>query len=229
MPEARIPLLFSGLHAPVSRALSSGFRLPALALLIVVAAGLDALASPDEVTSTSEAVLAQQVPGFDAARAHDAALAAMLTSSDPGARWFTEAEAQEWRTQTATSGVPEAVMINVQEWPEGVRYIRVAQISGASRPTLAEVLAISNSSAGIILDLRGAGGTGITSVVEASGLCVTSGAALFSIVEGGGITRMITAPANASALTRPLAVLVDGHSSGAVSYTHLTLPTKRIV
>src|ERR1035437_10260555 len=143
----------------------------AFSVSIVVALGLGAMAATDDAQLASEAVLAQRVAGFDAARAHDAALAAMLTSADPGARWFTEAEAQNWRMQMATN-VPEAVAIDVQDWPEGLRYIREAQVSGAAHPTLAEALVTSGPSSGLILDLRGAGGTDLTAVVESSGVCV---------------------------------------------------------
>ncbi len=158
-------------------------------------------------------MLAQRVAGFDAVRARDAALSAMLIAADPGARWLTETEVEAWRKQAATSAQAD-VSVKVQDWPEGLRYIRTARLSGAARPALAQALAKSGASSGTILDLRGAGGTDLTAVVEASGVCVTGGAALFSIVESGGVRRLVTAATNASALTRPLAVLVDEHSSG---------------
>ena len=183
-------------------------------ILLTLGPGAMAAADDEQPQPASPAsVLAQRVAGFDAARAHDAALSAMLASADPGARWLSEAEAQAWRKQTST-GMQADVAVKVQDWPEGLRYIRTAQLSGAARPALAEALAKSGASSGLILDLRGAGGTDLTAVVEASGVCVTGGAALFSVVESGDVQRLVTASANASALTRPLAVLVDERSSG---------------
>ena len=140
-----------------------------------------------------------------------AAVAGALTAIDPGARLATREEAEQPKRGDSIG--------RAEEWPEGICYLRLSGIyDGGGTAMVARVSAwgVAGKS-GLILDLRGAGGSSLDSVDAIAGLFTPSDSELYAVRSSRGATLAIhrSAAAEAAAKRLPLMLLVDSGTHGA--------------
>lgn len=116
------------------------------------------------------------------------------------------------RVRATAAGIEES-----DELPLGMGYVRVSGLHAGSGPTLARLLRrwSGDGRSGVILDLRGAGGTDEVSVIEVASLLARGDKPLFSIGTLGGVELRAVAARPGKPLVLPLMVLVDGQTRGA--------------
>ncbi len=143
-----------------------------LALLSVPAARTCAAVSPEEIYSA----LDRKKIAYNREELATKAAEAMVTSIDPEARILLKADQKERE--------PQASVVETNKWPEGIRQVKLAgfyddpaSVTGA----LAELY--DKDAVGIIMDLRGAGGTNLAAIDKVSGVFLEKGTELFKIVD----------------------------------------------
>lgn len=116
------------------------------------------------------------------------------------------------RARATAEGVEES-----DELPLGMGYVRVSGLHAGSGQTLARLLRRwgGDDRSGVILDLRGAGGTDEVSVVEVASLLARGDRPLFSIGTPGGVEWRAVTARPGKPLVLPLMVLIDSRTRGA--------------
>jgi C-terminal processing protease CtpA/Prc len=125
----------------------------------------------------------RQIP-FDPKAVQQAAAEAMLKVIDPQARIFKPADATESATPTPAP--------HLESWPEGIGYLKIhgfvpAKPPGVSTSETSLLKQVAETSlAGLIVDLRGAGGTDLESAAELASILAATNGPLFAIRDGRG-------------------------------------------
>ncbi len=106
----------------------------------------------------------------------------------------------------------------VEKWPECIGYVKVNGLCADAAGALLEHLRLWNTQclSGVIVDLRGAGGTGLASVDAMAGLFIEEGAELYAVESaGGGPSRVHRAGQPGFVLDIPLVLAVGNDTAGA--------------
>lgn len=125
----------------------------------------------------------------------------------------------EARLLTAGDGGAIAGGFRAAEWPEGLTYFRLDDLqanSGQAAATQLVAWAAAGRS-GAIVDVRGAGGSGLSSVEDLAGLFAPAGSPLYRVQSAAGVLGEVRqAGAAAGGLTHmPVMLLTDGQTRDA--------------
>ncbi len=123
------------------------------------------------------------------------------------------------RTVTLQRAMIQEPVTGTQEtWPQGVGYLAVNGLftnSGAVIAAQVSAWRDTSSVAGVILDLRGAGGTDMESVAAVGSLFARAGDTLLTLQDGRGQPVAIYKAEALQPLAKPVMVLVDRDTRGA--------------
>jgi C-terminal processing protease CtpA/Prc len=187
----------------------------ALAGPVLATDGLDPLASFLETNGVL----------VDRALAFQGATEGFLKALDPDARFCSAEEAAALRADGmgmsgAATGVVAAVstlptLDSVELWPEEIAYLKVRGFrQGSGAELLAHLKGLSSTS-GVIVDLRGADGFDLRSVVDLASPCHCPGDPLFTLQDTRGVT-VATLPADDQDPPKAvILVLTDRDTRGA--------------
>lgn len=183
-------------------------------VLCGVAGGAMALDGVDRALSVLEAHGVAVV----ATNAERAAIEGVIRSVDPGARLCTPEDAAALRAEASGNAVdagrPSSVAM-VEQWPEAIAYIKVRGLfAGGGREIATHVRALAGCT-GVILDLRGADGSDLQSVVDLASPCYAAGDALFDVADSRGALAPNHVAAEAAPYPVSLMVLTDRDTSRA--------------
>jgi carboxyl-terminal processing protease len=107
----------------------------------------------------------------------------------------------------------------IEEWPEGILYLQPGGFAGTHATTIVERLKewSSEDNAGIILDLRGAGGDQLDEATQIAGIFVDNGKALYEIRNGSGQVLEIVRAERDGRIpkTPPVMILIDENTHAA--------------
>lgn len=122
-----------------------------------------------------------------------------------------------------TNSLPANVAIEtapgIEEWPEGILYVQLSYLCETNTGIIIERLRewSPDSAAGIIADLRGAGGEDTQEAVQLAGVFVDDGTPLYEVRNGKGEvleTVHASRDTDMSAMP-PLMILIDGETHAA--------------
>lgn len=135
-------------------------------------------------------------------------LTGILKSVDAGARLVPAA---------ATTGATEAAKaIHIVElWPEDIAYLKLDALTAGCGPEVTTHLLALKDKAGIVLDLRGAGGDGLDAVSCLAGIGHQSGDPLLIVTDNRGQVLSTNTVTRELVLGVPVMVLIDGGTCGA--------------
>lgn len=187
----------------------------ALAGPVLATDGLDPLASFLETNGVL----------VDRALAFQGATEGFLKALDPGARFCSAEEAAALRADGmgmsgAATGTVAAVSLlptldSVELWPEDLAYLKVRGLrQGSGAELLAHLKGLSSTS-GVIVDLRGADGFDLGSVVELASVCHEPGDALFTLQDTRGVPVATLSAGEQAPLKTVILVLTDRDTRGA--------------
>ena len=113
-------------------------------------------------------------------------------------------------TQTAATGTTET-------WPQGIGYLKVNGLYTNSGAIIVEQLHAwqSTNCFGVILDIRGADGIDLESVVDIGSLFARAGDTLFILRDGYNTAVTAYQAKTSPPLDKPVMVLIDHNTSGA--------------
>ena len=186
----------------------------ALAGPVLATDGLDPLASFLETNGVL----------VDRALAFQGATEGFLKALDPGARFCSAEEAAALRADgmgmsgaatgtVAVSTLP--TLDSVELWPEEIAYLKVRGLrQGSGAELLAHLKGLSSTS-GIIVDLRGADGFDLGSVVDLASTCRDPGDALFTLQDTRRVTVATLSAVEREPLNAAILVLTDRDTRGA--------------
>lgn len=158
-----------------------------------------------------------------AGSASNAMAEALLRAFDPGARLLaSSAEAEALAAElaglpcgpgAAASNPPPC--LRAEALGEGLSLVRVAWLPGAGTPPEPVLEAARAGTNGLILDLRGAGGTNLACVDAIASVFYEPDTFLYSLRGGQGDDRELRSAARAPRIEAPAMLLVDGATRGA--------------
>lgn len=196
------------------------FRLVLLAAVLLAAGRAPAFESVDALIGFLET----NGVSCDRTNALRAALAAVLQTVDPEARLMSAAEAEALRQAGgpvfgscgASSALSQAAPVeSVELWPEGLAYLKVRALTpGCGQQVLGQLRTLDDL-AGVVLDLRGADGTDLASVVDLASPFRRAGEALFAVEDLRGRQSETFAATSSPPFRVPLMVLADRDTCGA--------------
>ncbi len=193
----------------------------------VIVLGLALLAGPVRATDGLESLAAfLETNGLrvDRTQAFQGALDGFLKVLDPGARFCTEAEALALRAdglggagavtgRVATTTLP--TLEAVELWPEEIAYLKVRGLrQGSGVELLAHLKGLAHPF-GIIVDLRGADGFDLESVVELVSPYRCPGESLFTLQDARGTPRATPTALEREPIKANIMVLTDRDTRGA--------------
>jgi C-terminal processing protease CtpA/Prc len=148
----------------------------------------------------------------DPTQAVSGATAGLLKAVDPEARLCTTEEAAAWQAERSGAGPTGAVARAVdtfEMWPENIAYLKLRNVApGGGEEVLAHLRALSDSP-GIIVDLRGAGGDDLQTVVGLASPFYCPGEALFVLQDNRGLPVATNVAAACEPVPGFLMVLTD--------------------
>ncbi|HOW98010.1 MAG TPA: S41 family peptidase [Kiritimatiellia bacterium] len=119
--------------------------------------------------------------------------------------------------ELAAARIPQPSVAVAEDLPTGIGYLRLNGLyDGASKEVIPALRGWDGTNyCGIIVDLRGAGGTNLAAAADAARLFAPEGALLFSLrMAKGQDIEAFRAPGG-SGLDAPVMVLIDGETEGA--------------
>ena len=149
---------------------------------------------------------------YDTGAVRRAAAESAARTVDPGAAILPADEPAPPETAASVAAA--------EEWPEGLRYLRLRGLhADAASGVVARVAdwSAGGRAAGLILDLRGAGGANLAAVDAAGALFATPEAELYWLRDSaGGVLERRRAPAGPAPAARlPVMLLMDSETRGA--------------
>ena len=145
--------------------------------------------------------------GFDTSKVERAAVVGILAAVDPAARLLPDKEAGEL--------VGGATIDVAEQWPEGIAYLRLNGIRRGGGREVAQHLRTwcTNSQCGMIVDVRGAGGSSPPDIDGVASLFVPEDQLLYTLRDGMG-RREEQRRSTGRPLGRcvPVVLLIDGET-----------------
>jgi len=142
-------------------------------------------------------------------------------AADPAAAATTNAPAApELQTVELLRSLVLMPMTGMTEpWPLQLAYMKINGIYDGSGAYMAEQLQAWSTQevAGVILDLRGAGGADLPSVAAAASLCAPAGRPLFRVAAGRNRESAEYSARKSPLLTMPVIALIDAQTRGAAA------------
>ncbi len=107
-----------------------------------------------------------------------------------------------------------------EEWPMQLAYMQINGIYDGSGAYAVRQLQswATQDFAGVILDLRGAGGADLPSVAEIGSLLAAKGQPLFRVLDGRGREAAVHSAKHAEILPLPVMALIDADTRGAAAW-----------
>ena len=130
-------------------------------------------------------------------------------------RFLRGAETQE--VEVATAPLRQSSVASAEDLPGGIGYLRLNGLyDGASKEVIPALRGWDATNyCGIVLDLRGAGGTNLASVADVTDLFAPEGALLFTLRTAQDQDIQVFRAPGGSAMDNPVMVLTDGDTEGA--------------
>ena len=136
------------------------------------------------------------------------AVKGVLSAVDEGARIIHSDEV----------AVTNRILVTKEEWAEGICYLDLEGLQSGSGALCAKYLKAwsDDDRAGLIMDVRGAGGVDLESVDDILGMFVATNTLLYTVRDGrGNVVEKHCTTKETSIGKTPLMVLVDGKTKGA--------------
>ncbi len=168
-----------------------------------------AAVDPDEIYS----VLDRENIAYDREELAEAALQAMITAVDPKARIVSVTSRKDREEKTS--------VIATNKWPEGIRHIELAGFYGDWVAVTESLAALyDKDAAGMIMDLRGAGGADLEAIDSVSGVFLQQGTQLFKVKDSHDkvLESHVTAQTGTTGFEIPLIILVDENTRSASEF-----------
>lgn len=180
----------------------------AMAALVVCQA--IAVSAPAGILEDAWRALDERRIAVDTQRVSEAALQAAIMAMDPRATW--------WPSGTTNAATPPPPMLDgLEHWSNGIVRVRLTGSGSGCEDGLAHLRAeLATNSAGLVLDLRGAGGDDLDALDRLCGLFLPAGTALYQVVDGHGaqVDRHVAPAGMPGPATVPVALLVDHDTRG---------------
>jgi C-terminal processing protease CtpA/Prc len=153
---------------------------------------------------------------IDTNEARRAAMAAILASADPSAKLLSDGE--DAALYGDAEGSEKCSVEKKEALPEGICYLKFSGLRrGQGERAAQDVLSAARASdKGIVLDLRGAAGTGWDGVIPLAGLFVSEDCDLFCMRDDGGIDVERHRNVLRESVGCPAVILTDRQTSGAL-------------
>lgn len=125
--------------------------------------------------------------------------------------------AETQSVELAAARIPQPSVAGAEDLPAGIGYLRLNGLyDGASKEVIPALRGWDGTNyCGVVVDLRGAGGTNLAAAADAARLFAPEGALLFSLRTAKGQDVEAFRAPGGSGLDAPVMVLIDGDTEGA--------------
>lgn len=171
----------------------------------------------DGVHSTVQALLEHGIV-VDTNKARRAAIQAVATAADPLSRLLSADEAGTIAEEgnDGIQAVKRKPVELIEKWPGQICYMKFNGLYRRTGPEIIEAISgATNGVTGMILDLRGAAGTGLDCVESIAGLFVGDDREIFCVRGGNGVELDRRSTKKCGRLGMPAVFLVDEGTSAA--------------
>jgi hypothetical protein len=157
----------------------------------------------------------------DTARVAAATVDAVVKAIDPHGAVLSASDADRLRREISgidTNGVQRPNIDSFEEWPEHIIFVELNGFFTSATDPVADAVrkAATQECTGVILDLRGAGGTALQGVRRTAGIFLSNTGVLFTVVNDAGEPQETYSLLKAGAKSRArVMVITDTDTAGA--------------